>query len=255
MDKNQLVDEILARVAAKLAGLESRESSANQRKVLILTEHHDTMCHELLENKGLQDCCRLDCAFLKEYNVKVEDYDTVVIYQLSVDALGKLAGGICDSPFLHLASRAILLGKRVLIAEDEVELYRYKQTAPEAYYSMLEEKLNQLRSYGVLFSRYADLEPVLSDPSQCSGCGRNESEGVRKESEYLSKQSEQSGGKQKLRIDKKVITESDIRKLTGENISSICINKNAILTDLAKEYLHNRKIDIEREASAERKQR
>jgi ethanolamine utilization protein len=254
MDKNQLVDEILARVAAKLAGLESGEPSANQRKVLILTEHHDTLCHELLENKGMQSCCRLDCAFLKEYNVKIEDYDMAVIYQLSVDALGKLAGGICDSPFLHLASQAILLGKRVLVVEDEIELHRYKQTAPEAYYSMLEEKLNQLRSFGVLFCRYEDLEPVLSDRSRCNERSPEEAEYIRKEAAGLSKKSEQNEGKQKLRIDKKVITESDIRKLAGDNIGCICINKNAILTDLAKDYLHNRKIGIEREASAERKQ-
>ncbi|HHV09602.1 MAG TPA: hypothetical protein GXX75_04880 [Clostridiales bacterium] len=251
MDKNQLVEEILARVAAKLAESERDGSSANQRKVLILTEHHDMKCHELLENKELQGCCRLDCAFLKEYNVKIEDYDTVVIYQLSVDAIGKLAGGSCDSPFLSLASKAILLGKQVLLVEDEIELYRYRRTAPEAYYSMLEEKLNQLRTYGVLFCSYGDLEKVLSDSSRCCGCIPVEA-GCGKA--YIPGNSEQAGRKRKLRLDKKIITEGDIRKLASDDISCISINKNAILTDLAKEYLHNRKIDIERETSVERKQ-
>jgi ethanolamine utilization protein len=251
MDKNQLVEEILARVAAKLAEPRSKDSSANQRKVLILTEHHDTKCHELLENIELQACCRLDCAFIKEYNVKIEDYDTVVIYQLSVDAMAKLAGGSCDSPFLSLASKAILLGKQVLLVEDEIELYRYRQTAQKAYYSMLEEKLNQLRTYGILFSRYGDLTKVLSEPSRCCGCIPVEAGCER---EDIRGNLELAGGKQKHRIDKKVITESDIRKLTGDSISCIVINKNAILTDLAKEYLYNRKIDVERETSVERKQ-
>ncbi len=251
MDKNQLVEEILTRVAAKLTELGSSTSSSNQRKVLILTEHHDTKCHELLENKGLQECCRLDCAFLKEYNIKIEDYDTVVIYQLSVDAMTKLAGGSSDSPFLSLASQAILLGKQVLLVEDEIELYRYRKTAPEAYYSMLEEKLNQLRTYGVLFCQSEDLKKVLSEPSRCSGCIPVE---AGYERECTPENFNQAGGKQKLRIDKKVITESDIRKLAGESISCIVINKNAILTDLAKECLHNKKIDMERETSVERKQ-
>lgn len=250
MDKNHLVEEILARVAEKLAKLGSSESSASQRKVLILTEHHDTKCHELLENKELKDCCGLDCAFLKEYNVKIEDYDTIVIYQLSVDAMCRLAGGSCDSPFLSLASKAILLGKQVLLVEDEIELYRYKQTAQKTYYSMLEEKLNQLRTYGVLFCHYGDLKKVLSDPSRCCECIPVEAECAK---DNMVSSSKQATGKQKIRIDKKVITESDVRKLAGDNINGIVIYKNAILTDLAKEYLHNRKIEIERETSVERK--
>jgi hypothetical protein len=58
-----------------------------------------------------------------------------------------------------------------------------------------------------------------------------------------------------IRIDKKVITERDLKKLAGDGVNCICINSNAILTDLAKEYLNYKKIMMEREPSTGRKQR
>ena len=216
MDYRQLVDEILKRVALKMTDLKEDTSPINKRRILLLTEQHGTLCHQLLENTKLQDCCHMDCALLSEYACDLEEYEAVVIYQLSNSALSKLAGGILVSAFLSLASSAILMGKKVFIPKEEIELYRYEKTAPDAYYAMMCEKLKLLQDSGVIQS------------TECSEKKHNTID------KYV-------------KIDKKVITEKDLRLITADGANRIRINCNAILTDLAKEYLNTRKMVVDRE--------
>lgn len=240
MDYKQLVDEILIRVAAKMADLEGDSSAANKRRILILTEHHGIICHELLENTKLQTCCQMDCALQKEYNCDLEDYDAIVIYNLTNHALSKLAGGIIDTPFTSLASKAILMGKRVLVPTEEIELYLYEKTAPDAYYAMMCDKLKLLQDSGVTICRNCELENILAGSCQSSEC--------------LKKEKSKTSERKYTKIEKKVITERDLKILTANGATCISINSNAILTDLAKEYLNTRKIAIEREISSGRRQ-
>lgn len=234
MDYNQLVDEILKRVAIKMADLERDTSAANKRRILLLTEQHGTLCHQLLESTKLQASCHMDCALLSEYDCDIEGYDAVVIYHLSNSALSKLAGGSLDTAFLSLASSAILRGKKVLLPKEEIELYRYEKTAPDAYYAMMCEKLKLLQNSGVILSNYCELENILAGSCQSIEDFDNK----------------QSISNKYVTIDKKVITEKDLRLITADGATGIRINCNAILTDLAKEYLNTRKIIVDREKSS-----
>ena len=240
MDYNQLVDEILTRVALKIASLDEEKSTTNQKRALILTEEHGIICHELLEHKRLQSYCHVDCALYLDYQCDLVNYDTVIIYNFTNQVLSKLAGGILDTPLLSLASKAILMGKRILIPTEEIELYRYEKTAPKAYYVMMSDKLKLLQESGVMFCPAVDLEKILTGNYQ-----RPEAQKVE-----VSKGCETRYAK----IEKKIVTEKDIKTFTANGINSIGINSNAILTDLAKEYLNTRGIRVERENSSGRKQ-
>lgn len=241
MDNNLLVNEILTRVSAKLSELEARSYVTNKRKILILTEQHGKICHELLENPRLQSCCQIECALLKEYNCDLNEYDTVVIYNISNNALAKIAGGIGDTPFTCMASKAILMGKKIYIPNQEIELYQYAQTAPTAYYAMLNDKLKLLRDSGVIFCQAEDLEQIFAGSEQ-PRTGQKIS-GIA------------NGEGKRIAIDKKVITELDIKKFYSNDVSCLCIPSKAILTDLAKEYLSSKRIEIEREPCMNGKQR
>ena len=239
MDYNQLVDEILMRVAAKMAALESDPKSSNKRKILILTQQHGTICHELLENQKLLSSCQIDCALQMEYQCKVEDYDAIVVYNLTNQALCKLADASADTPFTGLAIQAILMGRRIYIPTEEIELYRYENTAPSAYYAMMKNKLKLLQDSGVILCANKDLENLLTSSCQSLECLREEPS---KEVERVY-----------TKIDKKIITEKDLKVLTESGTTCIIIKSNAILTDLAKEYLNTRKITVERENGSGRK--
>lgn len=240
MDYKQLVDEILTRVAAKMAALENDLQAANKRKILILTQQHGTICHELLENTGLLSGCQIDCALQMEHQCNVEEYDAIVVYNLTNQALCKLADASADTPFSSLASQAILLGKRVYIPMEEIELYRYENTAPTAYYAMMKQKLKLLQDSGVILCSNKDLENLLT--SSCPGF------------ECLRKEPSKEAERVYTKIDKKIITEKDLKLITENGTTCIGIKSNAILTDLAKEYLNTRKIAVERENGSGRKQ-
>ena len=71
MDFNALVDEIVARVAAKMeaAGDEAcpcGEAGDGKPGLLILTQEHGSVCHSMLESPRLLEYYRTDCALMKE---------------------------------------------------------------------------------------------------------------------------------------------------------------------------------------------
>jgi len=238
MEIDRLIDEIVARVSSYLSDVERIDSSCtSMSKVLILAEHHSEICHELLDNTTLQKQFYLDCALQQDYHCDLKDYEAVVIYHLSIDGLSKLAHGISDTPWIDLAIRAILMGKKIFIPTDEMELFTYENTAPSAYYAMMKDKINLLRDSGVTFCKLHELEGLIMDGNnackktsvRCDKSKSNEAEG------YV--------------LCKKVITESDIRKISSEGVKKIIIKNNAILSDLAKEYIRNKQIEVVKDTS------
>lgn len=236
MDFEKLVSEILARVSEKV---QEAEEAADKPGLLILTQAHGNNCHCRLESTQLLEYYHTECALLKEYDCDLHDYEAVILYQMTNEVLGKLANGIYDTPYLKLASEALLMGKKIFVPEEEVELYRYKETAPAAYYQMLEEKLALLKASGVVICREADLEKEIlegssQEPAEASlACPCEEKEEVcqppaREEKELV--------------ISKKIITERDVVNAYADKVTVIHICKNTILTDLAKEYAQARNI-------------
>ena len=159
MDHNAIVDEILRRVAEKIS--EAEGCCAGKPGLLILTQDHGTDCHATLESEALKASYRTDCALMHHYEVDLDDYAAVVLFNLSCDAMAALASGACDTAYTRLASKAILSGKKVYVPTEEVELYRYKETAPAAYYNMMQQKLDLLVASGVVICARAGLEQVI----------------------------------------------------------------------------------------------
>ena len=158
MELDAMISEICRKVQERVAELEKEEASAepaavpsedNRPALLILAEDHGMRCHPVLESKKLAECYRVECALLKEEDCDVASYEGVIAFTLTNEALGKIANGIFDTDYTRRFGTALLLGKRIFIAEEEVELYRYRDTAPAGYYSRLEENLKFLQQNGV----------------------------------------------------------------------------------------------------------
>ena len=114
MNFDALVDEIVARVSAKIAQQESCGSDVGKPKLLILTEEHGSICHDMLESERLLSYYQTECALLKDYDCDMASYEAVILFGLTNEALARLAGGVCDTPFTRLAQKAILTGKKNL---------------------------------------------------------------------------------------------------------------------------------------------
>ena len=168
-----LLNEIVARVAAKLAEAEGGEAASaaasrdDREGLLLLSQEMNDTCRAMLKCEKLKARFRVDCASLQSEPAELDSYGVVVLTGLTNEALAKLALGLCDTPYTRLAAQAILAGKRVYIPTEEVELYRYASTAPAAYYAMMKERLDLLLTSGVVVCSKHNLEGLLLGGAAC----------------------------------------------------------------------------------------
>lgn len=234
-----LVDEILKRVLEAMKDSQeplNADEKDNKEKILILSPEHQEGCHEILENPELLKYYQMECALTKNYDLDLNEYQAVILCNLTNTLLGKLCGGIFDSPFLNLASQAILTGKKIYIPKQEVEIYQYKDSAPEAYYKMMLDKISFLQESGISFVDHDQLLNILEQRDA----------DAKKITEQVNPAKAKVTSEKPVVIDKKIITEKDIERAYENGAVFICISKKSILSDLAKEYARKRNIEIQR---------
>ena len=247
MELDAMISEICKKVQERVAELEKEEAATASPEgddgrpgLLILAQDHGMTCHPMLESKKLGECYRVDCALLKE-DCDVASYEGVIAFTLTNESLGKIANGIFDNDYTRRFGTALLLGKRIFIAEEEVELYRYKDTAPAGYYSRLEENLKFLQQNGVTIVPLDQLEAAVLG------------EAVSTETAEAPKKKEPAGEKEQpvsgitVRLEKRIITERDVISAREGKAACILVGKKAILSDLAKEYARKYGISIARD--------
>ena len=240
MEQKDLINEIVARVAAKMAALEKTPEPIvpqpdDRPGLLILTRDHGDVCHTVYDSPCLASHYRVDCALMKDYDVDLDRYQVVVMFGLDNESLAKLASGICDTPYTRIASRAILTGKRIYVPVEQVELFRYADTAPKPYYAMLEEKLALLTASGLVITKMDDLEKcILDEDTPCEV--------------QAAPAQQHSESKKEFRLIKRVITERDLVEAGNARAGVVYIPAKCIVTDLAKDYAHGHNISLIRES-------
>lgn len=246
MDHNAIVDEILRRVAEKISEAEGGSADCGEcgdcgdkPGLLILTQDHGTACHAMLESEALKAHYSTDCALMHHYEVDLNNFEAVILFNLTCDALCKLASGTCDSAYTRLASQAILSGKKVYVPTEEVELYQYKEMAPAAYYHMMQQKLDLLVASGVVVCAQASLEQVIlgaAEPAPVPAAAPAVPE--------CACSAPMCAEQKELRIDKRVLTEKDLIEANMAGVTCIRISEKCIITALAKDAAKDRGMSI-----------
>ena len=247
MDQSMLIDEILARVAAKLAAAEDApgtgedpagEPSAEKPGLLVLCQTEDQCCCQMLSSCALKERFNITCVCRPEETVDLSAQSCVVLCQLTNDVLSKLALGICDTPYTRLASQALLMGKRVYVLTEQVELYRYATTAPAPYYAALEAHLNLLTASGVVICSQSNLELALTGDAAPAA--------KQPECPAPAPAPAPCGGAEKvLELNKRVLTEKDVSNAAADKVTCIRLPAKCILTALAKDCAKDRGIRLE----------
>ncbi|MEA4988744.1 MAG: hypothetical protein VB095_11840 [Anaerovorax sp.] len=238
MEWNELVDEIAVRVKKKLDEQSSLECQASlkeckpKKRLLILSPDHSDSCHELWDCMNSNQEWSVECALAKNYDCDIETVNTVVLRKVSNERLVKIANGIGDTPLTALAIQAILMGKKVIIPTEELELLSYQKTAPIAYYDHMLQYVALLKRSGVQLCDKERLYSVICDQEECSkeSCRNNE------------QPSNSNRDKEVLRVVKRVVTERDIHEAYAKQITEFQISEKTIVTDLAKDYARERGI-------------
>lgn len=265
MDKKEMVEQIVARVAAKLAEAgetvttkqeETAASDPSLLGLLILTQEHGTDCHRLLESSRIREHYHTGCALLQDGKVSMDQIETVVLFQLTIDAMCKLASGIVDTPYTRLAAEALLTGKRLYVPREEVELYRYPAKGLGSYQCMLQAKLTKLVSWGLKICPLAQLEEELlggtTEQKESSACQMDEacgtdSDAAKETEEEVSREAPAKPEEKEITFTKRVITERDVIEANRENVKVIHITERNILTALAKDAASSRNIRLVRD--------
>lgn len=228
MDNQELIQQVYNLVQKAIKKIEESDDCLDVAAVpgqspLILTSAHGTTCHPALERLGGI------CALLCNDEVDLDKVSCVVIYDLTLDNLSRLALGCADNGFAGIAARALLMGKPVYAVREGVELLGYEQSGG-AYYDLLNEHLTKLQRCGLAVVAEADLDEAvlgLKKPEKASRGG---------------------GAGKSVAIGKKVLTESDVRQALANGACELLIEPKAIVTSLAAEYAVKKSITITRMA-------
>lgn len=252
MDHNAIVEEILRRVAEKISEAEGSRApcadSGGKPGLLILTQDHGAVCHATLESEALKARYRTDCALMHHYDVELDDYEAVVLFNLSCDAMAALASGACDSAYTRLASKAILSGKKVYVPTEEVELYQYRETAPAAYYNMMQQKLDLLVASGVVICAQASLEQViLGSASPVPAAAAPVRAAAPAEPAPAPAPAAACCEERAVRVNKRVLTEKDLIEANMSGVTEVHIGGKTIVTALAKDAAKDRGMTIVRD--------
>ena len=194
---------------------------------LILTSAHGETCHPALERLGGV------CALLCDYGADLDAAGCVVMYDLSLDNLFKLAVGCADNDFVKTAAGALLKGIPVYAVREGIELLKYERTGG-AYYGMLYENMEKLRKCGVKFVSEADLDEAVAGQAENA---RRPGNPARVEGD--------PGGKNAV-LSKRVITESDVKNALAGGAQEMIVGPKTIITSLAAEYAVKKSILITR---------
>lgn len=233
MDMDLLIELAVRAVKAYLekegiTGAPAKEVKA--KSALILTEEH---CGECCSMEKLDsELCKVSCALAQNYEVNVDDYDSIVLFNMTNSNLFKIANGCTDNKFLALAAEAILKGKRVIMVKDDVEILKYEGTKATALYNNIYKNLQILLDSGVELLPLDDVKAALCEgveaPKEAAGQVEVAAEAPK---EAPKAENENSV----LVLTKRVITERDIRDAAAKHYKKIQLPEKPVITYLAKD--------------------
>lgn len=167
------------------------------------------------------------------------DYDILVSAHLSIEAMACLALGIPGNEEAASILYSLLQGKRVYILERGLEYRSCRDRAHKTLYRLLQEYESRIEGFGVrIVGNIPDIR-------------QNEEQGfvqpvqpVQSAGRYL-----ESAGFSGECLDlagKKLLRESDFSGVHGRGKSEVLIDRDAIVTPLAMDYITNHGLQVKR---------
>ncbi|MEW9093447.1 MAG: TIGR02536 family ethanolamine utilization protein [Clostridiaceae bacterium] len=224
MDFENLVNLIVEEVYKKLEN-RTEEIFNEKKKLIVLWEDSlDKYKEELIKEYDIYN-----------YEDGIKDCDAIVVSKLCLRGLANLANGMNVSNEERFILKMIMKGKKVFVINSGVEYKRYSKTAPKILYNKYVEFEEKLKDYGVKFI------DSLTEIKQFKDLGKNN---IVKEE--ISEKCESCSEKSLELRNKKLIVESDLRKLYKKDMKEVIIDKKSIITPLANDFIRIQKLNIKR---------
>lgn len=219
MDRESFIQDIVDELMKRL--------QMESYRVYVIGDIPDTKYN----NQGIEF---LSCS---SYNT---DDDIVLITAMSPIMLANLANGLAKTREEDIILNRLLNGKKVFILEDAFEYQRYRRTAYKALFHLYQDYEMKLRNYGIL---------VIQTPIE-----------IFKESIYYNKRQYQQITDQNYngndvsndiigKVDwrkKHLLLEKDFKNSRLNRNRVVLITKDCIITPMARDYIREHQIHIER---------
>ncbi|MBU3190814.1 hypothetical protein K9O30_16460 [Clostridium bowmanii] len=259
MDIEKLVDMITKEVMNRIPS-STNSTAMDKEKVLVISSCSEelTKIMELVQDKYE----------VHDYNnedVNLKNYDHIIVTNLCNSGLTSLALGLCNNKVQAFLVEALFNGKRVYVLKEGIQYRKYSKNANESLYNLYNQYECKIMSYGANIVHESDLvrrmgmDLACSDGSAQVDCLVESSiacNGVKTSSNDMN--SSESAAKtvfsgdsvlsnQVVEINnKRLITESDLRKLYMNGIKEVNLIKKAILTPLAQDFIRIKRLKINR---------
>lgn len=174
------------------------------------------------------------------YSSYCSEVDVVLITTMSPVMLANLANGTAKTGEEEIVLDSLLNGKKVYILKDAYEYQRYRQIAYKALYHLYQDYEMKLSNYGI---------QIIQNPIEIISGNVN----YNKQYRQFADQSYKSGcdvsnitiGKVDWRK-KHLLLEKDFMNSRMESNRIVLITKDCIITPMARDYIREHQIHIER---------
>lgn len=221
MDMNVFIDKVIKEVIKRL--------ESGSPKILLIgkqglaREEMDkaAICYEFCENYS--------------DDMPINDYDFIIIQGMSNFELVSSALLVPGTSISKLILKGRLTGKKVYIEKDSMEYKKYEPTIDRGLEKQLERYEDCLKNYGV---KILKAQEIIRDIN---------SNGVDDNLKNEESSRENCQSRDQCRLDKKLITEQDLKKLSQQGHKTIQISKGSIITPLAKDYIKTNNMSLFKE--------
>lgn len=219
MDERELVNEVIQELKKRLKKEESSKYMAVQHKM----QDEISQRHVLvLGNLTLREAEALSCCKLTEADNR-DSYDIVIAAQMSLDTMAQVALGNPQNKEAACILKSLLDGKQVFALQRGLEYRFYRDKAVKTLYRLYQEYEDRIGQHGVR---------IISDIGE-----------VREQAE-VSDTNIQTGYLDLTGI--RVLTETNFSKVRSGGSGRVLIDRNAVITPLAKDYVANHRLHLER---------
>lgn len=243
MDYEKLIEFLVDEIYKRIQEENCKSSSLEKKKsIVVIGESNVDFYREALKEFDINPLTS-EC----------KDCDILLISKLCIKGLSNIAQGTCTTKAENFALEMLLKGKKVYILEDGIEYRKYKNTAPKVLYNKYIKFEEELLAYGI--EVIDNLKKIsIENKDEKAFCNKVKEEvnknlcGYSKTIEFEGEKNlETSVIEDEFTVNlsnKKLVSESDLRKPHINGVRTLIVDKKAIITPLAKDYIRINNLNV-----------
>ncbi|NBI06144.1 hypothetical protein D3Z33_04625 [Senegalia massiliensis] len=218
MDLNTINIDKLVEYLTKEVMKKINSNTVQKDKILVINKEENDF-------RIKDDNFRIDYLYEIDEDLEIDSYKYIIVSDFTKDQLIDISMGKSTDNVSSIVTEGILKGKSISILTDGVEYHKYKNTSNKNFYNMLKSYEEKLISFGISFVDKENITEIFYDKKE--------------------EESKISLDKQDFyTINNKIITEAILEDIYRKGYKNILINKNTIVTPLAKDYIRINNITI-----------